>query len=862
MRASRQLTGLLTLALSCSCLAQGKSVELVKNGTSRHQIVLQPGASASERFGAEELQTHIKACTGVELPIVETPPGPDVPMILLGCGDLAKKLGVDPTPDQLGPQGFLLRTVPPHVVIAGTKAAGTMYGTQRFLESCLGVRWFAPGVTRTPKTSDVTVPPVDRLVKPAMMMRSISYACPGANAEFWVHQGYNRLKRPADDRLGIGYQTGGACHSYFHFVSPGEFFETHPEYFSEIGGKRFGTETQLCLTNPEVLEIVTKRMLAEMEKDKERYQFNFSQMDYYNYCECPKCRAINEKYATTGGTQYWFVNKLAERTSKVFPDKLISTLAYTYTEEPPKNMKMHPNVAVWLCHMFPCCDSHPIATCPRNADYKRRATAWSQLCSHLYIWHYIVDFAHYYNPFPNFRSMAADMKFYRDIGVEGIYLQGMGHDGGGGEFSLLRPYLGMKLIWDPDQDAEAIIRDFLDGYYGPAAKPIYDYITMIHDKVQKDDLHMHLYTNPAMGYLPDEIMAKAMTLFDQAEAAVKDDPELLERVKVARMPLTYARLFPRNGYKIEDGKLSWLGDIASQQDAVRFIQRMKKHGFRTIREWGGDPQQMTFFGSLLNSRLNVETIQNDHLAVEVVPILAGRVLRITDRKTGKCLTAYNNKRVLFFPFCGGLESRIGETFRFSGWMEPGAVVSQSDTSVTVSLMTGDGFRLKRTLTLADGKPLLEVTTVATNPDPKSAGEGGAMAIGPMVWAKPSGKPREIRLRSHLELDLGELRKTRVRFTDRAGKNVDKDLTQVITGLREGEHLYREDCPAAALTLSGTKGLQLTQTFDADPVDFAWLYAYPEDLDQLDVEIWLKRKTLAPGESLTFKETIEVRPTPP
>ena len=45
-------------------------------------------------------------------------------------------------------------------------------------------------------------------------------------------------------------------------------------------------------------------------------------------------------------------------------------------------------------------------------------------------------------------------------------------------------------------------------------------------------------------------------LFDQAEAAVQGDPVLLERVRVARMPLTYARVFPRGGYTIEDGELT------------------------------------------------------------------------------------------------------------------------------------------------------------------------------------------------------------------------------------------------------------------------------------------------------------------
>ena len=35
---------------------------------------------------------------------------------------------------------------------------------------------------------------------------------------------------------------------------PIKYFDTHPEYFSEIGGERV-KDSQLCLTNPEVLQI-------------------------------------------------------------------------------------------------------------------------------------------------------------------------------------------------------------------------------------------------------------------------------------------------------------------------------------------------------------------------------------------------------------------------------------------------------------------------------------------------------------------------------------------------------------------------------------------------------------------------------
>lgn len=820
------------------CAFAQDSVHLAKDGKSFHQIVLNPGASASEKHAAEELQLHFQQCTGIELPIVEGLSDDNVSMIVLGCGEVARKLGVDPSTHQLGEQGFLLATKSPHIVIAGSREVGTLYGVHRFLEEYLGVRWYAPGVTKTPEINDLVISPVERLVKPAFLYRRTSYRLPGSDEDFLTRMGQNAGNGGTDNPQGVQYSFLGTCHSYFRFISPAEYFDEHPEYFSEIGGIRRRDETQLCLTNPDVLKIVTEKMLKYMEENPNIRQFNFSQMDYYNYCQCPECQAMNEKYGTLGGTQYWFINELAKRTSKLHPDKLISTLAYMYTEEPPEGMEMHPNVSVWLCHMYPSCDSHPVATCPRNADYKRRAVEWSKICSHVYVWHYIVDFAHYYNPFPNFRAIAADLRFYRDIGVEGLYLQGMGHSGGGGEFSLLRPYYVVKLAWDPDQDPDEIIRDFLEGYYGPAWESIYQYLTMLHDKVENENIHMHLYTNPAQGYLPDDVIRQAMEIFDQAEAAVRDDPELLERVKVARMPISYARIFPRNGYKIENSKLVFQGDMASLLETAEFVDRMKRHGFRNIQEQSiVTAEGLLQLCTLLSSQLEVVTISNDYLSIDVVPMLAGRVLRIIDRRTGQCVTAHDVRKSLFFPFCGGLENRVGEQSQYSGFVEPSRVIHETETSVTIALQTTDGFMLERTLDLAQNEPVIKIKSILTN---------------------PTDKAKSARLRSHLELDMGDLHSTRVRFNSLSGREIDKDMTDIVAGLREGEYYRSQNMPNGSWSFTGSRGLVLTQRFHNEQVEYTWLYAYPEDLGELEVELLAKRVVLEPGQSVALDQEIEVR----
>ena len=354
--------------------------------------------------------------------------------------------------------------------------------------------------------------------------------------------------------------------------------------------------------------------------------------------------------------------------------------------------------------------------------------------------------------------------------------------------------------------------DFLEGYYSAAAEPIEQYITMLHDKVQNDNIHMHLYTNPAQGYLPDEIVAEAQKFFDRAEELVQNDKELLERVRVARMPITYARIFPRNGYELKDGLLRFQGDLATVPEAAAFIEQMTKHGFQTIREWGGDPKQLMMWAMADNTPLPYVSLQNEQLAVDVLPMFGGRAARIVDRASGQCVTSYNVPNALYFPFAGGEETRVGTALQAPAGTSLAQfnVVEKTDRSVTLEAISL-GFQLRRILTLAPDEPVLTVTNVFTN---------------------QADKPASLLARSHLELELGDLMETRASFINRAGKKTKRTMEPIVAGLRQGEFYRDESTPAKSWTFTGSKGLQVTQSFDPQQVDFTWLYAYPTDLNEL------------------------------
>jgi hypothetical protein len=129
-------------------------------------------------------------------------------------------------------------------------------------------------------------------------------------------------------------------------------------------------------------------------------------------------------------------------------------------------------------------------------------------------------------------------------GVSAVFEQGNREIGG--EFAELRAYLIGKLLWNPNLNVGEVMDDFLAGYYGKASKQIKTYIRLLHDNSTKQpDYKLSIFGKPVMEkemFLSDSLLTVYNTLFDQAEKATAGTPEILERVKTARLPVYYAML--------------------------------------------------------------------------------------------------------------------------------------------------------------------------------------------------------------------------------------------------------------------------------------------------------------------------------
>ncbi|HUT88187.1 MAG TPA: DUF4838 domain-containing protein [Thermoguttaceae bacterium] len=536
------VTGL-ALLVAATRPAAAEELVLAENGKSACAIVVAPDASPSTRHGAEELQTFLREMTGAELTILADTEPVGEREIILGDNKHLQSLGATIDFNELGNEGYVIRTVGNRLVIAGGALRGNMYGVYGLLEDHLGCRWFAPGVSRIPKHDRLAIGPIDDKQIPVLEYREpFTFDCFDGDwcARNRVNSSSGRLEAKHGGKVRFG--SGFFVHTFERLVPPDKYFDEHPEYFSLVKGKRLKERSQLCCTNEDVIRISTEEILKAMRAQPDAFVFSVSQNDWHNYCECDQCQALAKREDSQIAPVLAMVNRVAEAVEKEFPDRAIETLAYQWTRRPPNTMRPRDNVIVRLCSIE-CCFSHPLATCDGDANQKFRddVRRWAKVSNRLWVWDYVTDFRHYLLPFPNQRVRNDNIRFFVANNVRGIFEQDT-YNTPHSDLAALGGYLTAKFLWNPDYDEETAISEFLAGYYGKAAPPIRRYIDALHDRAERENIHVNIWVPPSHPHLTDELLVEADKLWQQAEDAVAGEPEVLRRVQLSRMSVDYAIL--------------------------------------------------------------------------------------------------------------------------------------------------------------------------------------------------------------------------------------------------------------------------------------------------------------------------------
>ena len=449
--------------LGVGAFAQEHTVVVVSSDR-KTVIRLPENATAQERFAASELQKYLQMITGTDIDVVTAVDGSARVIRVGGC----------PTEDDAMPEdSYRIRIADGDLWICGGGKRGTIYGVYGFLENHCGYRKYTGETEIVPHTETITVPgDLDETYNAFFEYRETDWQSPRRSDYSLVHALNGGVYRYIPEEMGgtVNY-IAGFCHTFTElFCSAEKYYKEHPEYFALHNGIR--TSEQLCLTNPDVLQLVTNEVL-DLLKDRHDPSasvqiISLTQADNEAFCTCKNCAALDRANGSHAGTMLTFVNAVAKAVKAAGYDNVaLDTFAYRYTRQAPTKVVPDDNVIVRLCSIE-CCFGHPLddASCPKNKAFMKDLEAWSRICNRLYIWDYAINYARTVGVFPNFGVLQRNMQVFFEHNVKGVYEEGNFYmDGCDTEFGELKGYLLSKLMQDPYMDYDAQMNGFLEAYY-------------------------------------------------------------------------------------------------------------------------------------------------------------------------------------------------------------------------------------------------------------------------------------------------------------------------------------------------------------------------------------------------------------
>lgn len=519
---------------------------LFRKGTSEFAIHIEKEASTSEKTAAKELQEYIKKIGDVILPITNN------------IGDYKKVIFVGwntnsgvPRPDD-DDESFTYKTLGDNIYIYGGSNRGTMYGVFSFIENELGVRWYTSRFTKIPQKSYQVIPEkLCHTEKPAIKYR-LNYYYDALNNDVWCAR--NRLNTQCNTRHNEYGDLSAywGIHTFNLLIPSDKYFETHPEFFSLIKGKR-RKDSQLCLSNVYMRKVLIERLREFIKGEPDYWVYDVSQNDNNDYCTCRNCTKLAEKFGGQSGVMIWFVNQVADELKKTHPDKMIGTFAYHYTRNAPKNIIPRDNVVIRLCNIE-CCRAHDMEECEQNLSFTNDLKEWKKLSNNIFIWDYVVNFNQYIAPFPmDYRVLARNVQFYKKYGAIGIMAEGQ-YDSEWGEFSELKQWLLSKIMWNPSYDVDSLTHCFVNDYYGKAAPYIMQYYNLCRKQI-KHNTHYNVYIECFDPVYTNSFVNEASAIIKNAQKVVSKDKEILQRVNRVAAQVYYIRIKRHGPLSITDGSL-------------------------------------------------------------------------------------------------------------------------------------------------------------------------------------------------------------------------------------------------------------------------------------------------------------------
>lgn len=495
---------------------------------------------------AAELQTYLSKMSGAEFilcPENAIPPNKNV--IYVGNSSFAKKQGIDF--EKYAPEEWSYQTFGKNLVIGGHPHHGNLYAVSNFLEREFGCHWFYFDGEEVPSYKELVLKTASRRGKPAWLSRQlvngfINDANVSNETVKAITRAYNLNGSNLDDTV---YNSSSSyflnCHNLYYLLPPEKYFKEHPEYYPmDLTGKRIHGSTKersyanICFTNKDAARISAENLLGIIKRDRSRKQkaewplyYVIHTLDACNFlCYCPECKAFSQANGGDSALILLYVNRIAEVIGKTYPELTLLAPCATDYESGIPTLKPAANVQLRTGFRFTERDCFRPLTHPVNAKSFAIYNAWNRIAPGIGLWDHRNMGMSNYGKVPRVDTAIdgniADLKLYHKNGLKwyfvenqsNFYRQPMAFRG-------LEDWVMLQMMSDMSKNPDELIKIYMNGYYGPAAEKMTEYLNLLREKVRNEKSAMVALNNVARSYQTDAFMHR---IYDLLHAALKTVP--------------------------------------------------------------------------------------------------------------------------------------------------------------------------------------------------------------------------------------------------------------------------------------------------------------------------------------------------
>lgn len=566
--------------------AKPRTLILAEGGAPRYAVYTGTAADVVTLHAAGQLAEYLGKISGANFkPLAHDGAPGQRPFLVVGRDNaLTIKLCPDIAYDSLGSDGFVIRSVGPHLVLTGATPRGTMYAVNWFLDRQLGVRWLAPRYTYVPQAATLSLAPLDVRQVPQFAYREV-LSDEGSDAAFAAHNLLNGRSHgpsfsptaPEIDDWEHDWMAKGGSANFWELLPQKVYGKEHPDWYS--GG-------QIAMMNKEMRAAMAKEVIKRLKAhpDYKKVWYNIWQMDW-GWDLDPASRAFADAHGGhASAPRLDMMIDIADQVRAALPGARMAFNAYSWGFTPPDGMTVPDYLLVFPMTIH--VDYRTTLNSGRNERLGADIVGWTKIARNVQVWDHIANWAGFLQPTPNLYPIGESIQWLATVpGIRGYFVEG-NWNSPGGEFGALRAWLIARLTWDPRQDPRQLIGEWCDRYYGPAAPQLRAYVELMQSTAAKSDAILGQRYMPDIPLYSLDFVSAADGLFDQAEAAAATDAEMLAHVRHARMPIDYLVLIRRAEYAAaaQQRGLAWQVDTAKRR--ARFDQALRDNRVREYRQGG------------------------------------------------------------------------------------------------------------------------------------------------------------------------------------------------------------------------------------------------------------------------------------